>query len=150
MDARDSILSTCRTRTNGIPGMTREQVDDFLTWAIIGIILGGRLGFVLFYQPGFYLQNPGQILMIWQGGMAFHGGLLGVVLAGYLYTGRYGINRRSAADLIAMCVPAGLLFGRLANFVNAELWGRPTDLPWGAPDSSMIQFGNCSSIAGSG
>ena len=116
---------------NGTPAMTREQVDDFLTWAIIGIILGGRLGFVLFYQPGFYLQNPGQILMIWQGGMAFHGGLLGVVLAAYFYTGKYGIKRRSAADLIAMCVPAGLLFGRLANFVNAELWGRPTELPWG-------------------
>lgn len=111
--------------------MTREQVDDFLTWAIIGIILGGRLGFVLFYQPEFYLQNPGRILMIWQGGMAFHGGLLGVILAAYIYTGRYKINRRSAADLIAMSVPAGLLFGRLANFVNAELWGRPTELPWG-------------------
>lgn len=116
---------------SGAPVMTREQVDDFLTWAIIGIILGGRLGFVLFYQPGFYLQNPGQILMIWQGGMAFHGGLLGVVLAAYFYTRKYSINQRSAADLIAMSVPAGLLFGRLANFVNAELWGRPTDLPWG-------------------
>ncbi|MCE8007752.1 prolipoprotein diacylglyceryl transferase [Aestuariivita sp.] len=111
--------------------MTKEQVDDFLTWAILGIILGGRLGFVLFYQPGFYLQNPGQIPMIWQGGMAFHGGLLGVVLAGYAYTARYRIPRRSAADLIALVVAPGIFFGRLANFINAELWGRPTQLPWG-------------------
>ena len=111
--------------------MTREQVGDFLTWAVVGIILGGRLGFVLFYQPGFYLQNPGQILMIWQGGMAFHGGLLGVIVAAFFYTGYHKMDRFQAADLIAMCVPPGLFFGRLANFVNAELWGRPTDLPWG-------------------
>ncbi len=116
---------------NGVGVMTREQVGDFLTWVVVGIILGGRLGFVLFYQPAFYLQNPGQILMIWQGGMAFHGGLIGVIVAAYLYTGHYKMNRFEAADLIAMCVPPGLLFGRLANFVNAELWGRPTDLPWG-------------------
>lgn len=116
---------------NGTAVMTREQVGDFLTWAVVGIILGGRLGFILFYQPAFYLQNPGQILMIWQGGMAFHGGLIGVIVAAYLYTGYYKMNRFEAADLIALCVPPGLLFGRLANFVNAELWGRPTDLPWG-------------------
>jgi len=89
------------------------------------------LGFVLFYQPGFYLRNPAQIPMIWQGGMAFHGGLIGVILAAYLYTGRHHVPRRSAADLIALCVPPGLFFGRVANFINAELWGRPTDLPWG-------------------
>jgi len=111
--------------------MTKEQVGDFITWAIVGIILGGRLGFVLFYQPAFYLANPGQILMIWQGGMAFHGGLLGVIVAAYLFTGYHKMNRYKAADLIALCVPPGLFFGRLSNFVNAELWGRPTDLPWG-------------------
>lgn len=124
-------VSTDSLWPGGVGVMTREQVDDFLTWAILGIILGGRLGFVLFYQPAYYLQNPGQILMVWQGGMAFHGGLLGVVACAYFYTGRYGLNRRSAADLIALCVPPGLLFGRIANFINAELWGRPTDLPWG-------------------
>ncbi|TNF63787.1 MAG: prolipoprotein diacylglyceryl transferase [Rhodobacteraceae bacterium] len=111
--------------------MTRAQVDDYITWAILGIILGGRLGFVLFYQPGYYLANPGQILAVWQGGMSFHGGLLGVVIASWIYAARHGLPRRSLADLIALCVPAGLLLGRVANFINAELWGRPTDLPWG-------------------
>lgn len=115
----------------GTPVMSKDQVGDFITWAIVGIILGGRLGFVLFYQPAFYLDNPGQVLLIWQGGMAFHGGLLGVIVAAYLFTRHHGMDRLQAADLIALCVPPGLLFGRLANFVNAELWGRPTDLPWG-------------------
>ena len=111
--------------------MSKDQIDDYITWAILGIILGGRLGFVLFYQPGYYLANPGEILAIWQGGMAFHGGLLGVVVASWIYAARHAIPKRSAADLIALSVPPGLLFGRLANFINAELWGRPTDLPWG-------------------
>ena len=124
-------VSTPRLWPGGTGVMTREQVDDFLTWSIIGIILGGRLGFVAFYQPAYYLQNPAQIPMVWQGGMAFHGGLLGVVLAGWWFTARHGLAKRSAADLIALCVPPGLFFGRLANFINAELWGRPTDLPWG-------------------
>jgi phosphatidylglycerol:prolipoprotein diacylglycerol transferase len=113
------------------PAMTPRQIEDLLTWIIIGIILGGRLGFVLFYQPAYYLQHPAEILAIWQGGMAFHGGLLGVVIAGWIYTGRHGINRLSAADLMALGVPPGLLLGRIANFINAELWGRPTELPWG-------------------
>lgn len=113
------------------PVMTSTQIEDLLTWIILGIILGGRLGFVLFYQPAYYLQNPGEILAVWQGGMAFHGGLLGVVVAGWVYTTRYRIARLSAADLMALAVPPGLLLGRLANFINAELWGRPTDLPWG-------------------
>ncbi|WP_050930450.1 prolipoprotein diacylglyceryl transferase [Aestuariivita boseongensis] len=124
-------VENARLWPGGTGVMTRDQVGDFLTWAVVGIILGGRLGFVLFYQPAFYLQNPTQIPMIWQGGMAFHGGLLGVIVAAYLYTGYHNMNRFQAADLIALCVPPGLFFGRLANFVNAELWGRPTDLPWG-------------------
>ncbi len=127
--------------------MTREQVGDFVTWAVVGIILGGRLGFVLFYQPAFYLQNPGHILMIWQGGMAFHGGLLGVVIAGYLYSGYHNMNRFEVADLVALCVPPGLFFGRLANFVNAELWGRPTDLPWGVIFPGVAAQ-NCPDIVG--
>lgn len=115
----------------GTAPMTPKQIEDLLTWIILGVILGGRLGFVLFYQPGYYLSHPAEIPMVWHGGMSFHGGLLGVVLAAWIYTARQGIPRLSAADLIAHTVPPGLLLGRLANFVNAELWGRPTDLPWG-------------------
>jgi len=111
--------------------MTARDVEDLLTWVILGVILGGRLGYVLFYQPGYYLANPGQILQVWQGGMAFHGGLLGVVLAVVLFSRRRGINWISVADALCMVAPVGLLLGRVANFINAELWGRPTDLPWG-------------------
>lgn len=113
------------------PPMDRRQVEDLLTWIIIGIVLGGRLGFVLFYQPAYYLQNPVEILMVWQGGMAFHGGFLGVVIAGWLYTRAQGIPPLAAGDSIALGVPVGLMLGRIANFINGELWGRPTDLPWG-------------------
>ncbi|THH35954.1 prolipoprotein diacylglyceryl transferase [Aliishimia ponticola] len=115
----------------GTPAMTPKQIEDLLTWIILGVILGGRLGYVLFYQPEFYLANPGQILMVWQGGMAFHGGLIGVILASWVYTRNQGIPRLSAADAIAIGVPPGLLLGRIANFINAELWGRATDMPWG-------------------
>lgn len=113
------------------PPMRPEQVEELLTWVILGIILGGRLGFVLFYQPAYYFANPMQIPFIWQGGMAFHGGLIGVILAGWLYCVRASIPLRSAADMMALATPPGLLLGRIANFINAELWGRPTDLPWG-------------------
>ncbi|MGR3615628.1 MAG: prolipoprotein diacylglyceryl transferase [Paracoccaceae bacterium] len=112
------------------PPMKPGQVEDLLTWIILGVIFGGRLGSVLFYNPGYYLQNPGDILKIWQGGMAFHGGLLGVVLASWIYAIRHNIPRLSLADLVAHSVAPGLLLGRLANFVNAELWGRSSDLPW--------------------
>ncbi|MCL4143508.1 UNVERIFIED_CONTAM: hypothetical protein GTU68_059010 [Idotea baltica] len=110
---------------------TPTQIEDLLTWIILGVILGGRLGFVLFYQPAYYLQNPLEVLKVWQGGMAFHGGLLGVIVATWLYAARQNIPRLAIADLVAHVVPPGLLLGRLANFINAELWGRPTDLPWG-------------------
>ena len=111
--------------------MTPQQIEDLLTWVVIGIVLGGRLGFVLVYQPGYYLAHPAEILRVWQGGMSFHGGLAGVILAAWIYTGRQGIARLPAADLIAHSVAPGLLLGRLANFINAELWGRATDVPWG-------------------
>jgi phosphatidylglycerol:prolipoprotein diacylglycerol transferase len=111
--------------------MQPAQVEDLLTWIILGVILGGRLGFVLFYQPEYYFANPSQILRIWEGGMAFHGGLIGVVLASWIYASRHDIPKLQMADLVAFSVPWGLLLGRLANFINAELWGRPTDLPWG-------------------
>lgn len=111
--------------------MTPAQIEDLLTWVILGVILGGRLGYVLFYQPGYYLSNPAQILRVWEGGMSFHGGALGVIIAAFLYTGRHQIARISAGDLVALGIAPGLFLGRIANFINAELWGRPTDLPWG-------------------
>ena len=111
--------------------MDRVQVEDFLTWASLGVIIGGRLGFVLFYQPGYYLSHPQDILKVWQGGMAFHGGMLGVVIAGWVYCMRHGLPKASVADVVVLGVPVGLMLGRLSNFINAELWGRATDLPWG-------------------
>ncbi len=113
------------------PPMTPEQVEQLMTWVILGIILGGRLGFVLFSQPVYYLANPAEIPMIWHGGMSFHGGLLGVIVAVLAFCVKNRIPLMPAGDMIALAVPPGLLLGRLANFVNAELWGRPTDLPWG-------------------
>lgn len=113
------------------PVMTRDQTDDFLTWVILGIILGGRLGYVVFYRPAYFLAHPLEIPAVWQGGMSFHGGLLGVAIAGLWYARRHRLYIPSLADLLALCVPPGLLLGRIANFINAELWGRPTDAPWG-------------------
>lgn len=113
------------------PPMTADQLERLMTWVILGVVFGGRLGFVLFYEPGYYLANPGQILKVWQGGMSFHGGFLGVVTAVAVFCRREGIALLSAADLMAVATPPGLLLGRIANFINAELWGRPTDLPWG-------------------
>lgn len=115
----------------GAPVMTEEQLERLLTWVIIGVILGGRIGYVLFYQPGLYLSNPLQILRVWEGGMAFHGGFLGVVAAGVIFCRRERISMLSTGDMMAMVAPIGLFLGRVANFINAELWGRPTDLPWG-------------------
>ncbi|WP_299659232.1 prolipoprotein diacylglyceryl transferase [uncultured Ruegeria sp.] len=112
------------------PPMRPDQLEDLVTWIILGVILGGRLGFVLFYQPAYYLSHPLEILMVWQGGMAFHGGLLGVIIATYVFGRRHNIPILSLADLVACTVPPGLLLGRLANFTNAELWGRPSEVPW--------------------
>lgn len=107
------------------------QVEDLLTYIILGVILGGRLGYVAFYQPVYYLSHPLEILMLWQGGMSFHGGLLGVIFAAIIYFRKNLVPFGSGADLLALSVPIGLLLGRIANFINAELWGRPTDAPWG-------------------
>jgi phosphatidylglycerol---prolipoprotein diacylglyceryl transferase len=132
---------------NDTPVMTPSQIEDMLTWIILGVLLGGRMGYVFLYQPGSYLEDPLSIIAIWEGGMSFHGGLLGVVLAAWLYTWRHNINRLSAADAIALGVPPGLLLGRLANFINAELWGRPTELPWGvAFPGAAAQY--CPDVAG--
>ena len=116
---------------NNTPAITAPQVEDLLTWVVLGVILGGRLGFVLFYKPAYFLANPGEILMLWQGGMSFHGGLLGVITACLAYSRAKGIHWLSVADVLCMATPAGLLLGRIANFINAELWGRATDVPWG-------------------
>lgn len=111
--------------------MTAQQVEELLTAVVLGVVIGGRLGFVLFYNRDYYLANPGAILKVWEGGMSFHGGFLGVVLAALWFGWRHGVNRLRLADALAVATPAGLFFGRLANFINAELWGRPTTAPWG-------------------
>ena len=111
--------------------MAVEQLEDFLTYIIVGVIAGGRLGYVLFYQPGYYLSNPAEILAIWQGGLSFHGGFLGVVAAVWLFARRHGVPLAALADLTALATPLTIVLVRIANFINAELWGRPTDLPWG-------------------
>ena len=113
------------------PPMEIDQTDDILTYLIFGVILGGRLGYVIFYNFDYYLLNPIDILRIWDGGMSFHGGFTGVVLSLIYYCSRNSIQIMPAADLLALASPPGLLFGRVANFINAELWGRPTDMPWG-------------------
>ncbi len=107
-----------------------EAFDDFLLWATLGIVLGGRLGYVLFYKPGFYLANPLEIFMVWQGGMSFHGGLLGVAVAEVVFARRRGIPLFALTDIVACAAPIGLFLGRIANFVNGELFGRPSEAPW--------------------
>ncbi len=106
------------------------DVDDFLIWATLGVILGGRLGYVMFYKPGFYIDNPLAILQVWRGGMSFHGGFLGVVVAGLAFVRRRDIEALAFADLLACVAPIGLFLGRLANFINGELFGRIADVPW--------------------
>jgi phosphatidylglycerol---prolipoprotein diacylglyceryl transferase len=111
---------------------TQEQADDYLTWATLGIVLGGRFGYVLFYQPTRFLAEPLQAFAVWQGGMSFHGGFLGVVLATVWFCRRNSIPILGFGDRLAVGVPIGLFFGRLANFINGELWGRPAadSVPW--------------------
>ena len=113
------------------PVMTEAQLEALLTWIIVGVILGGRIGYVLFYQPQVYLTDPLQVLRVWEGGMSFHGGFLGVVVAGIVFCRRHRLSLLSTGDMMAMATPPGLFLGRIANFINAELWGRATDLPWG-------------------
>jgi phosphatidylglycerol:prolipoprotein diacylglycerol transferase len=123
-------LKTARLWPNDTAPMDRTQFEDLLSWLVLGIILGGRLGYVLFYKPAYFFANPIEIPMVWQGGMAFHGGFIGVVAAAFLYGKARKLPLLSLADLLAMSAPAGLLLGRIANFVNAELWGRPSQAPW--------------------
>lgn len=111
--------------------VTPQQFDDFLVWATFGVILGGRLGYVLFYQPGYFFAHPLEIPQMWRGGMSFHGGLLGVITAMILFARRHAIPLLGLTDIVAAAAPIGLFLGRLANFINGELWGRVTDAPWG-------------------
>jgi phosphatidylglycerol:prolipoprotein diacylglycerol transferase len=104
--------------------------DDFITYLIIGIILGGRLGYALFYNLKYYLENPFEILMLWNGGMSFHGALIGIIISSQLFSNKHKINPFIFLDLVALSAPIGIFFGRIANFINSELYGRATDLPW--------------------
>jgi len=110
--------------------MTRQHVEDAMTWVTLGIVLGGRLGYVFFYRPDYYLEHPGEILAVWQGGMSFHGGMIGTGLAVIAFAIKHGIPIRRILDTAALATPLGLGLGRIANFINAELWGRPWDGPW--------------------
>ena len=139
------LLALKRTRMQPFiqQGWQKTDVEDLLFWGAMGVVLGGRLGYVLFYKPAYYWQNPLEILMVWQGGMAFHGGLLGVLLAMAWFAHRQKRAYLQVTDLIAPCVPVGLACGRVANFINGELWGRLADpqLPWAMvfPQSGLMQ-----------
>ena len=112
------------------PTMNVPQVDEFFIWSVLGVVLGGRLGYVLFYKPMFFLSNPAEIVRMWDGGMSFHGGFLGVVVACLIFGRRIGAGLDRMLDLGAASVPVGLGLGRLANFINGELWGRASDVTW--------------------
>lgn len=115
---------------SGPAPLTPVDYDDFVLWATFGIILGGRIGYVLFYNPGYFFEHPIEILQLWNGGMSFHGGFLGVVITVALFARRRGISFLSLSDITCAVAPIGLFLGRIANFINGELWGRPTDVPW--------------------
>ena len=124
------VLGRIRARRNMLTGWRAHDVDDMLFYGVFGVILGGRLGYVLFYRPMYYLEHPLEILAVWQGGMSFHGGLLGVLVALWLYARRRNKRWLDVTDFVAPLCPLGLAAGRLGNFINAELVGRPTQGPW--------------------
>ncbi|NOY66050.1 MAG: prolipoprotein diacylglyceryl transferase [Gammaproteobacteria bacterium] len=119
-------------------GWTREEVSDVIFYGALGVILGGRLGSVLFYNFDRFLQDPVMLFRVWEGGMSFHGGLIGVAIALLLFSRRYKKSFLSVTDFVSPLVPLGLFFGRIGNFINNELWGKPTDLPWGI---MLVPFG---------
>src|ERR1700720_1931918 len=110
--------------------LTAVDFDDFVLWVTLGIILGGRIGYVLFYNPSYFAANPAEIVQLWKGGMSFHGGFLGCVLAVVLFARRRGLSFLSLGDVTCAAGPIGLFLGRIANFINGELWGRVSDVPW--------------------
>jgi len=120
--------------------ITKKNIEDFVNIAIIGIIIGGRLVYCLFYDPSKYLSNPIEILKTYEGGMSFHGGLIGLGFSSYLFSRKYKINFLTLADILSMTAPIGLFLGRIANFINGELYGRITDVPWSVifPNSDML------------
>lgn len=121
----------CRWMTSLPPKrLTPAAFDDFLLWATLGVVLGGRFGYVLFYKPGYFLANPAEIVFLWQGGMSFHGGLIGVLVAIGLFARRRGVHYFTLADIVGCATPIGLGLGRVANFINGELFGRASDAPW--------------------
>jgi len=134
------LVTTKHLWANGVPPMKPTDLDDFVIWAAVGVVLGGRLGYVLFYDLPRYLANPLDIFAVWEGGMSFHGGMLGTILAMVLFALSRGINPWSMLDTVAAGTPVGLGLVRLANFINSELWGRPTDVPWGIvfPDGGPL------------
>jgi len=111
--------------------LSKDGVSDLLFYCVIGVVAGGRLGYTLFYNPGYYFRHPLEVFAVWQGGMSFHGGLLGVAVATVLFCRRRKISILLTGDIVAAAAPIGLGLGRIGNFINGELWGRPTDLPWG-------------------
>jgi len=125
------LLSQTKLWADDRPPFLPQKVDDLLIYMVAGVLIGGRLGFVLFYEPSYYLENPLDIFAVWKGGMAFHGGLFGSGVAIWIFSRRNGINPWSTSDLCTATVPIGIFFGRIANFINGELFGRPTDAPWG-------------------
>jgi phosphatidylglycerol:prolipoprotein diacylglycerol transferase len=127
--------------------MRPKLVEDLLTAVILGVVIGGRLGFVLFYEPGYYLSHPLEVVKVWQGGMSFHGGFLGTVVAGLWFCRRHELPALRVADAFALVAPIGLFLGRVANFIKPELWGRPTDAPWGVV-FPVEAAQHCNGIAG--
>ena len=125
------ILGRYRIKQKPEAGFTREMLDDVLFFGVLGVVLGGRLGQVLFYEPDYYFQHPLEIMAIWQGGMSFHGGFLGVGIAMILLARKYHLSWLKVTDFITPLIPPGLGMGRIGNFINGELWGRPADMPWG-------------------
>ncbi len=124
------LLSTDRLWSSGKAPFSVEKTDDLLLYLTLGVVVGGRLGEVLFYSPGYFLSNPLEIFKVWKGGMSFHGGFLGSIVAILLFARQNAQSPRTVLDLAAAATPIGLFFGRLANFVNVELWGRVSDVPW--------------------
>ena len=139
------VLGRLHARRRPELGWNAQMIDDLLLYGVIGVIVGGRLGEVLFFQPGYYLQHPGEILAVWKGGMSFHGGFLGVLVAMWLYGRKHGKGFWQVTDFIAPLVPTGLAAGRIGNFINGELWGRPasSELPWAMvfPTGGHVGFG---------
>jgi phosphatidylglycerol:prolipoprotein diacylglycerol transferase len=123
-------LGRVRIKNGTTKLFTARDLEDLIFYSVLGVVLGGRLGYVLFYKLGYYLAHPLEIFFVWEGGMSFHGGLIGVILVMYLFGRKRGVSFLTVSDFIAPLIPLGLAAGRLGNFINGELWGRPSTLPW--------------------